>query len=229
MRRLRLPESMPSGIEVWRLDFDFRGAVPGSEWALLSEDEEARALRFRSDEDRVRSVATRAALRRLLAERMGQAPQRLRFVTNRYGKPRLQGEAEIEFNVSHAGDFALIVLSTDGQVGVDIEYCDPWIDVDSLAAQVLSPREREFGVQTTEGFFRCWVAKESVLKALGLGIAEYLQAISVLWDEGGSLRVGHGHSEWEGVRVWSIEAPDGYVAALARVCHGRNGRDYDGL
>lgn len=187
--------------------------------SLLSEEERGRASRFHRHGDRVRLAATRAALRRMLASRVMLPPDKLRFTENSHGKPRLQDDMGIEFNVSHAGRFALIALSTGGQVGVDIEYRDRRIDADSLGPYVFSALERKSGLNTTDDFIERWVAKESVLKALGLGISEHLQAISVLPGDAGNYRIAHDHPEWTGIRVWTIEAPDCYAAALAEKSH----------
>jgi 4'-phosphopantetheinyl transferase len=195
--------------------------------ALLNDEERSHALRFSRHEDRVRSVKTRAALRRLLSWRIGVTPDELRLLVNPYGKPSLFGDSGIEFNVSHSGRFALIALSTTGQVGVDIEWCDREVDTEGLIEFVFSPLEHRSGTQTTKAFFERWVAKESVLKALGLGISEYLQAISVLPGKGGAYEVAHERSDWAGVRAWSITVPRNYVAAVAwksRATEKRGGR-----
>jgi 4'-phosphopantetheinyl transferase len=195
--------------------------------ALLNDEERSHALRFSRHEDRVRSVKTRAALRRLLSWRIGVAPDELRLVVNPYGKPSLFGDSGVEFNVSHSGRFALIALSTTGQVGVDIESCDREVDTEGLIEFVFSALEHRSGTQTTKAFFERWVAKESVLKALGLGISEYLQAISVLPGKGGAYEVAHERSDWAGIRASSIRVPRNYVAAVAwksRATEKRGGR-----
>lgn len=215
IRRLSLPETVPSGIEVWLLEMDLRMPLPDSDVSLLNEEELARVLRFRKHEDQVRAVATRAALRRMLGSQLKLPPARLRFVENRHGKPCLQHDAGIEFNVSHAGCFALIALSTSGQVGVDIEYRKRGIDAKSLSTYVFSPRERESGLKTNEDFIEHWVVKESVLKALGVGISEHLQAISILPGGGERYRIEHDCPDWAGIKVWPVEAPACYAAALA--------------
>jgi 4'-phosphopantetheinyl transferase len=215
MQRLPLPETVPPGIEVWQLKMNLQMPVSDSDLFLLSEDELTYALRFRRHEDQVRSVTTRAALRRILASRLRLPPDTLRFVANRHGKPCLQDDAGIEFNVSHAGCFALIALSTNGQIGVDMEYRNRGIDAKSLGAYVFSPLERKSGLITNEDFIQHWVVKESVLKALGEGISEHLQAISILPGDGECYRIEHDRPEWSGIKAWSIEAPDCYAAALA--------------
>jgi 4'-phosphopantetheinyl transferase len=66
-----------------------------------------------------------------------------------------------------------------------------------------------------EDFIERWVAKESVLKALGLGISEHLQAVSILAGAGEGYEITHDHPEWADIKAWPIGAPDGYAAALA--------------
>lgn len=223
MQPLQVPESLAADIGVWRLDLDLAAPLARADWEVLAEEEGARALRLRRHEDRVRFVATRAALRRLLADRLGCVPQALRFEAGPHGKPRLKderaGEPVIDFNVSHAGGFALIALSRRGAVGVDIERCNPDLDTASLEPQVLSPLEQRLEASRRLDFFECWVVKEAVLKALGLGIAEHLKQLSVLkpgQDDGHRYGLRHACAEWPSVGAWRLKAPPGYAAALAR-------------
>ncbi|GAB3386918.1 4'-phosphopantetheinyl transferase family protein [Azotobacter armeniacus] len=222
MQPLQLPESLAPDVDVWRLDLELAAPVADADWIVLDQEEGVRALRFHRHEDRVRFVATRAALRRLLAARLQCTPQALHFGANPHGKPRLVGEpggeVAMDFNVSHAGGFALIALSRRGAVGVDIERCNPDFDTVSLEPQVLSPLEHQMGANRRPGFFERWVVKEAVLKALGLGVAEHLKQLTVLkpeQDDGRSYGLHHACSEWPSVGAWRLEAPPGYAAALA--------------
>lgn len=216
---LPLPESIPSGIEAWLLELDLHLPVPDSELALVSEEERLRALRFRRHEDRVRLVGTRAALRRLLGAHLMLPPAELRFVVDAYGKPQLDIESGIQFNVSHSGSFALITLSTGRQIGVDIECVDRGADAQSLAEHVFSPLERRIALPTQEDFIQRWVAKEAVLKALGCGISDHLQSVSVLPSNDEIYEVTHGRPEWPEIKAWRLPAPNGYAAALALTSH----------
>lgn len=217
MQRLHLPRTVPAGIEVWLLKFDFNSTQLVDDWPLLSNDEQIRVQRFRQHEDRVRSIVTRAALRRLLAECVMSSPHEIPIESDKFGKPRLPAYYGVEFNVSHAGDFALIALSTRGEIGVDIEY--RFRDVGDLCIHVLSPAERARRIWSNKNFIDLWVVKESVLKALGFGIAEYLQAITVLPDDDGSYHVMHDRTEWAEVKAWPIDVPIHYTAALALTKH----------
>jgi 4'-phosphopantetheinyl transferase len=90
----------------------------------------------------------------------------------------------LSFNVSHAGDHALIALSRVREVGIDIEQHNASIDWRGLARLVCTPAERQAldsapPPSQAALFMRCWTAKEALLKTLGLGIAHGLQALSV--------------------------------------------------
>ncbi|MBB3257763.1 4'-phosphopantetheinyl transferase [Paraburkholderia bannensis] len=186
-RRLRVYANgrWPDDIDVWHLHFDFDNASPDS-MPFLDATERAKAARYVRLADQVRFAATRSALRALLGEALKMDPRDVPLVVSERGKPMLADTSggAISFNVSHSGDHALIVLSQRRGVGVDIERIDEAIDWRGLARLVCTPEER----QAIEGaphalqpahFFRCWTAKEALLKTLGLGITEGLQALRV--------------------------------------------------
>ncbi|MGV8712260.1 MAG: 4'-phosphopantetheinyl transferase family protein [Nitrosomonas sp.] len=215
LQRLQLPDDIPGQIEAWQLKLDLRMPFQDADWILLSKSERDHVMRFHLHADQVRSVASRALLRKLLAEKTGMRPEALRFEINDYGKPALQDHDRIEFNVSHSGDFAMIAISTSGSVGVDIERYDRRIDVKSLGEFVFTPAERKIPLKTTEAFINHWVMKESVLKALGVGIADHLQSISIVPTDTEHCHIVHASPQWKSLRVWRIPAPHGYAAALA--------------
>lgn len=214
-QRLSLPEGVPPGIEIWLLKLNLQAPISNSDFLLLNKYERANALRFHTHADQVRSTATRAALRRLLVTKVAMPSCKLNFLTNNFGKPYLKGASDIDFNVSHAGEYALIAISTKGKIGVDIEDCDRQLDVRALSEYVFTRIERQCAIETTEDFIKRWVAKEAVLKAVGVGISEHLQVVSVLPDNKEGYQVTCDYLEWEGIKVWSIKVPDRYAAALA--------------
>lgn len=79
----------------------------------------------------------------------------------------------VYFNMSHASDYAACTLS-DSPIGVDLEYfrvkelINPekilHPDEARLMAYVSNPNEKK------KFFYECWVAKESYLKNLGIGL-----------------------------------------------------------
>ncbi|MCE7914049.1 MAG: hypothetical protein DYH15_05040 [Nitrosomonas sp. PRO4] len=217
IQQLILPKTIPAGIEAWLVKLDLQLPIEKADFLILSESERVRAMSFETHADQVRSVATRAAVRKLIANKVAVPPNELKFATNQYGKPFLQGSANIDFNVAHTGHYALIAISTIGQVGVDIENCSRQLDARALTEYVFTDVERQLGSLSTENFFKHWVAKESVLKAVGIGISEHLQTISILPAASNEMdyRIESDCHEWRDIKVWLIEVPDLYAAAVA--------------
>lgn len=150
------------------------GGDPG-EGELLSEDERRRAERFRFAVDRQRFTRTRAALRRILAERLGLEPPQVRIRTRWDGKPELDGPAGgLRFNLSHSEGLAAVAVGRR-ELGIDIERIRELPDRDELAETVLTPAERAAFARLpeplrTRAFFIAWTRKEAFLKAVGDGL-----------------------------------------------------------
>ncbi len=140
----------------------------------LIAEERARADRFHFDRDRRRFTVARATLRVLLAERLGAGdPRRVEIKADANGKPYLEGETELHFNVAHSGEWALYAFSTSAEVGVDFEVLAHRDRVADVEASIAYPDER-VGLDSVEdralGLLRLWTAKEAFLKALGTGL-----------------------------------------------------------
>jgi 4'-phosphopantetheinyl transferase len=173
----------PADVDVWHVMMP--GAEMGIDRSVLDGTELEHAARYRHQADRVRFLCTRVALRCLLGTRLGLKPSQVRFAIANRGKPELAAAyGELSFNVSHSGEHALIAISDSRTVGVDVERMDPAMDWRELLELVCTADEkRDLMAQPApmqrEHFFRCWTAKEALLKALGLGIAEGLHAVTV--------------------------------------------------
>lgn len=171
-----IPIHDPLAPEVTAVDLDRMPADVA--WAGVSPDEQARAQRFRHPRDQIRYCAAHAALRTLVAQRLGRPPLALRFHTNAHGKPALSEEpVPLHFNLSHSQGTALIALSAHHEVGIDLEVQPIRSDaVDALAPTVASPTERTLlaaldAHAVGTAFLGMWTGKEAVLKALGLGLS----------------------------------------------------------
>lgn len=143
---------------------------------LLSADEKDRAGRFIFEHDRARFVAARAFLRRVLGQVVGEHPAALIFAYGAHGRPRLSACApRPDFNLSHAGDVALLAVCWASPIGIDVEAIAPAMDTGTLAGQVMHPNElaafeRLAEHRRTSAFFRLWTRKEAALKAQGSGL-----------------------------------------------------------
>nr|WP_232344635.1 4'-phosphopantetheinyl transferase superfamily protein [Cupriavidus taiwanensis] len=228
-------------LSLWQVDLaDPVHAAAIAVASCLAPAEQAHCATLRQAADRRRFTGARVALRTVLARRLDCSPATLRFGSGNHGKPYLEGIAAPPFNVAHAGDYAWIVLAeAGGEVGVDIERIDPALGLAAmreLAAHCLTPRERAWLAPLPadawpRAFFLLWTAKEALLKALGLGIADHLQHVSVVADgQGGAGRLavvpesGKLAGQFTGhaaalarMRLYRLAAPDGYAAAIAWV------------
>lgn len=182
-RMLASRSRWPDDVRVWRIEH-----ADDATWLAqrnaLTPSEQARAARFLRPADQARFIAARATLRRLLATECDVSPSVLRFEIGPYGRPSLADFPRCSFNVSHAGTYALIAISTMRTVGIDVECIDTLLDWRALARRVCTQDEsaaiaRLPVARQTPQFFRCWTAKEALLKALGIGIGEALQSLGV--------------------------------------------------
>jgi 4'-phosphopantetheinyl transferase len=171
---------------VWKVRLDSAESRNPAE-APLSADEIARANRFHFERDRGQFVCCRSALRRLLGEYLDMSPADVRFKYLASGKPQVEEEQnphDLQFNVAHSGDLALIAVGAGHRLGVDVERIRGDVDTQSLAERFFSLRERE-GLRAlpeperVSGFFACWSRKEAFLKATGEGLSFPLSRFSV--------------------------------------------------
>lgn len=91
-----------------------------------------------------------------------------------HGKPRLAGE-RLHFNLSHSEALALIAVCRDREVGVDVEWMRPGLNVIALAERALPPADAATVRDATETerealFYRHWACHEARLKCLGIGL-----------------------------------------------------------
>lgn len=163
----------PGDVGIWLVDLLASPAVP---LACLDEAERRRLEAFVHDRERRRFAATRAALRHLLARRLGSTPAAVELRIGAHGKPCLADESSgLAFNVTHSDDVALIAIGRVGMIGIDLERVRPIDDAvfegifdrgELAGLTALSPERRRSALLSG------WTRKESVLKALGTGLID---------------------------------------------------------
>ena len=147
-------------------------------FSWLDEQEQARASRFTNAGARRRFILCRAALRALLSHDLGCSNEQLAFGASEHAKPFaiVQGlPALVSFNVSHSGKHGLVALAPEGRLGIDVEECAPYRNVDIIIDAVLTPAEQAdlalaTGSDRHRAFFKIWTVKEALVKALGTGL-----------------------------------------------------------
>src|SRR5215475_16166597 len=110
---------------VWRASLDQPADMIAKLAPLLSQDERQRAGRFYRPTDRRRFIAGRGILRKIISSYLTLAPDEVRFVYNKYGKPFIsedQNCGALSFNLSHSSGMALYAVAVGRRVGIDIEY-----------------------------------------------------------------------------------------------------------
>jgi 4'-phosphopantetheinyl transferase len=170
---------------VWCAELDVAEARQRQLQTFLTDDERARAARFRFSRDRERFIACRGQLRELLAVYLHTHPRMLQFSANEFGKPSLARRTHARlpsFNVSHSRDLALYAVTSGTAVGVDIEHLRTMDDMLSLSRRYFTPREqRKIESRSEEerelAFFECWTRKEALLKAWGRGVSLPLEQV----------------------------------------------------
>jgi 4'-phosphopantetheinyl transferase len=213
-------------VRVWRLHLDLEARIVERLAGLLSDDERARARRYRFQRDATRFVVSRAALRTALADCLGGEPGLIDIRYEPHGKPELAppfDRSGLKFNVSHSDGVGLIAVTRGRRVGVDIERLRPLPDLDALAGRVFSRAEQQTlcrlpPAERLEGFFRCWTLKEAYIKAIGTGFAGSPTRFTVSLAPGTPARLEHVDGDADAPNGWRLEtmAPDaGSVAALA--------------
>jgi 4'-phosphopantetheinyl transferase len=218
---LALPS--PNEVHVWAGSLGCPGPVVQRLRALLSEDEQARADRYRFERDRSRYVVGRAQLRCLLSRYLTVAPAELHFEYGAYDKPALTG-CKLRFNLAHSGPVVLYALTCAGEVGVDVELEGTNLAGERLAERFFSATEvaslRSLPrSERPRAFLRCWTRKEAFVKARGDGLQLALDSFDVSLAPGqpvAVMRTGWSKSEPTEWRLSDLSDEDaGYVAALA--------------
>lgn len=200
--------------EVWRIDL--RGA--GDLAAVLSPDETERADRYRFEHGRRSFVVTRGVLRTLVGARLGVPPGEVVFGYGPKGKPFVEG---LSFNVSHAGDVALVAIGP-GQVGVDVEEMRTGVEMRALARRFFTEAENDAlerldGDDLVRGFYGCWTSKEAFVKAVGEGLSFELDRVEVAVPPSPArvLSVDGDAAAGAAWTLTAIDAGEGYAAAVA--------------
>ncbi|MDQ6673651.1 MAG: 4'-phosphopantetheinyl transferase superfamily protein [Chloroflexota bacterium] len=233
MSRDRLPDptavSPPLGLDaddvhVWQVSLEAAPEVLQRFTETLSEDETARAKRFHFERDRSSFIAARGALRALLGRYLATAPAQLSFKYGPQGKPELDPETDLAFNLSHSATTALIGLARGEPIGIDLEQVQAFDVVQDLPEAIFSPRElAEFSaLPATElpmAFFAAWTRKEAVVKALGLGFSMPVREVEVTFASGAPVTLVRLEGDSTLAACWTLmdlPAPPGFRAALAR-------------
>jgi 4'-phosphopantetheinyl transferase len=99
---------------------------------------------------------------------------------NPFGKPYTDRSGY--FNISHAGDFVIIAVSPEFEMGIDIEKIIPitLLDFKDQMTELEWKRISSFSENQNQAFFNYWTQKEAVIKAVGKGLSISLKSFEII-------------------------------------------------
>jgi len=186
----------------------------------LQDGERVYADEFRFPAARRQYLISRGRLRELLSRYLGQAARDIRLGTEGEGKPVIEGERPVEFNLSHSGDLVLYAVAAGISVGVDVEKLRPMPRALELAERFLSPEEHDELARITPDerspqFFSMWVRREAYAKARGTSVWRVLERHYHHPPGDVARQMSLGEEMTSGYTVKLLTGLDGYVGAVA--------------
>jgi len=105
----------------------------------------------------------------------------VQYIKGKKGKPYLSDEMGtankvLQFNLSHCAEVAILAISQQGEVGVDIESIDRKTDWQGIVKRFFTVQEQQalFSLpqdQQRLAFYELWTRKEAYMKVLGTGLS----------------------------------------------------------
>jgi 4'-phosphopantetheinyl transferase len=133
-------------VHVWQARLDARGWPAAERLPAAERDRAAAMLRGKA---RNRWVAARWALRGVLGRYLDEQPAAIELSTGERGKPLLAAAgAALHFNLSHSGELALVAISPELDVGVDVQRIG----------------------KRPAAFYTGWTRREATVKCHGTGL-----------------------------------------------------------
>lgn len=190
-------------------------------WKNLTEEEKQRAAKFRFEKDATHWAACRSELRRILAAELSIShPSEVPITESTFGKPMLAAPFDfLHFNLSHCTDLALLIVSRECPVGIDLEPLDRAHELLECESSFCHPREISKlpteKIQRAQELLKLWTAKEAALKALGTGLSI---SPDLIWIDANRVFSDRLDFDFNSLTIHSLEH---YVSAnlyVANVC-----------
>lgn len=157
----------------------------------------AQIEKYKAIEDKARSLGATLLLTEMIKVYAPKVEIPLEFDKNEFGKPFILNQKNINFSISHAGDFCAcgICFGEENKIGVDIEKKRQYKKGNkAIVNRFFSKDEGTFveNAQTQEqkekNFLTIWTRKESYVKATGEGLYAPINEICTIQDDGFVLR-----------------------------------------
>jgi 4'-phosphopantetheinyl transferase len=174
-------------VHLWLISLDVTEENLQNLISLLSESEKLKAKCFKFLHHQRHYQAVHGILRIILARYLNLDPAQINFTHSDRGKPYLTDDCNpvnLQFNLSHSENRAIVGISRDRLIGVDLEKMRPMESSLQLAKRFFCPSEYALLTQAIPEerdklFFQLWTAKEAYLKATGEGISGGLNQVEI--------------------------------------------------
>ena len=145
-------------------DFDFKSFL-----RLLPVIEHNKILSYYKIEDQLRAFASSLLKYYYLAKCLNLNPAQIKINYTPDGKPYLDLlGCNLKFNISHSGEYVIMAITDNLEVGVDIEEIDLTSIYQDVMKLIFSSAETS-QVKSLTDFYHMFGKKEAYLKALGIG------------------------------------------------------------
>ncbi len=209
-------------IEVWEIGLQANTAAFENCRKMLDRQELLRLAKFPTVDLQRRFAVSHAATRTILSGYLGCGPADFGYELGRWGKPAVAGSPWLQHNLSHSDELALLAISVDGPVGVDVENVHTPMAATALANRFFLPAEaRSIAAQPAHlqvrWFLRLWTRKEAAGKASGLPLDQALKFPVDAVDGCAVLTPVDGDSR----RITDIDCGADYLGTVAMMGAGR--------
>lgn len=191
---------------------------------VLSAVEKERLSSFYFTKDKILFNQSHCALRFVLSHYLSESPVNIKYDFTAHGKPFLKNRS-LQFNLSHSDKIAVIAVTADADIGVDIENLIRDVEYDELGNRFFSEAEysKLCNAKPEEKrvtFFNCWTRKEAFIKAIGEGLSYPLNEFEVTMLPNEPIQITHIQNDPESTNQWTLASKDlGQYKIAAAVKH----------
>jgi len=168
-----------SEVHIWLNYLNLHQARLKHLYPLLSAAEKERSERFKFYKHRKNYIASHGFLHTVLSYYVDTSANEITFNLGEQGKPSIiteQNSGNIQFNLSHSGNLAILAICKKHQLGIDIEHTDRKADWTGIAKRFFTENEQEIFFQLDkniqeDAFYKIWTRKEAHMKVTGKGLS----------------------------------------------------------
>jgi 4'-phosphopantetheinyl transferase len=155
-------------------------------YKFTSIEKQSQILKYSFFEDAIRTMIGELLIRLYVVGKYRINNNSIKFSKGTFGKPYLKNVKDMEFNISHSGDWVVVAFGRS-ELGIDIEFMKQ-IDF-GIASRFFSRYEKDFIISGNQDmqrhrFYQIWTLKESYLKAIGTGLSGGIKEISFCKPDG---------------------------------------------